>query len=118
MLLCERCVARVGFKKIVEFERTTMRKQVYKAVILTVGVVIILIAGCSGQDTSRTEVKRGRLTAAENKQLKKQLEQLGKELEKQKELFAKCLQEQKDSEEQLQKSSPDNRGTQSSGKAA
>jgi len=76
-----------------------MRKPVYKAVILTVGVVIILIAGCSGQDISKSEIKRGRLTAAENKQLKKQLEQLRGELEKQKELFAKRLPEEKATEE-------------------
>ncbi|MFZ0035428.1 MAG: hypothetical protein WAK60_10650 [Sedimentisphaerales bacterium] len=64
---------------------------VHKAVILTVGVVIVLIAGCSEQDTS-SEVRKSRLIAA---QLKKQSEQLSMEVEKQKELLAKCLEEKK-----------------------
>jgi chromosome segregation ATPase len=76
-----------------------------------VGVVIILIAGCGGQDTSKSEIKRGRLIAAkitaENRQLKKQSEQLKKELENQKELLARRLQEKKASEEHLQKSGED-----------
>jgi putative protein kinase ArgK-like GTPase of G3E family len=97
-----------------------MKRQNQKAVILAVGVVIMLIGGCGGEDASKSEVKRGRLISAkiavENKQLKKGLERCEKELEEQKELLAKCLQEQKeslarclqekkDSEEQLQKSS-------------
>ncbi|MCJ7779005.1 MAG: hypothetical protein MUP16_11925 [Sedimentisphaerales bacterium] len=64
---------------------------VHKAVILTVGVVIMLIAGCSEQNTS-SEVRKSRLIAA---QLKKQSEQLSKEIEEQKELLAKCLEEKK-----------------------
>jgi putative protein kinase ArgK-like GTPase of G3E family len=79
-----------------------MKRAVNKAFVLTVGVVIILIAGCGGGDTS-SEIKRGRLivakTAAENKQLGKQVEKLEKELEKQKELLAKCLPEEKATEE-------------------
>ncbi|MDD5326908.1 MAG: hypothetical protein PHY02_03725 [Phycisphaerae bacterium] len=59
-----------------------------KTFILTAGV-IILIAGCGGQDTSNSETNRWRLIAVENTQLKKQSEQLGKELKEQKELFAK-----------------------------
>jgi outer membrane murein-binding lipoprotein Lpp len=86
---------------MVKFERTAMKRPVYKAVILTAGVVIILIAGCSGQDASKSEIKRGRLIAAENKQLKKQSEQLRKELENQKELFAKRLPEEKATEENI-----------------
>jgi len=78
-----------------------MKRPVHKAVILTVGVVIVLIAGCSEQDASKSEVRKSRLIAT---QLKKQSEQLGKEVEEQKELLAKCLQEKKASEEQLQKS--------------
>jgi cell division protein FtsB len=76
-----------------------MKKPVHKAVILIVGVVIILIAGCGGQDISKSEIKRGRLIAAENRQLKKQSEQLMKELENQKELLAKRLPEEKATEE-------------------
>ena len=71
-----------------------MKRPVYKTVILTVGVVIILIAGCGGGDTSKSETKRGRLIAAENRRLKKQVEKLEKELENQKEQFAKRLSEE------------------------
>jgi DNA anti-recombination protein RmuC len=81
-----------------------MKKTVYKAVILTVSVIIILFAGCEAGNTSQSEIKRGRLIASENRQLKKQIEKLEKELEKQKELLAKTLNEKKASEEQLQKS--------------
>jgi chromosome segregation ATPase len=80
-----------------------MKRPVYKAVILAVGVVILLIAGCGGQeqDVSKSEtIKRERLIAAENRQLRKQSEQLKKE----KELLAKRLQEEKASEEHLRKS--------------
>jgi small-conductance mechanosensitive channel len=76
-----------------------MKRAVYKAVILTVGVVIMLIAGCSEQNTSKSEVRKSRLIAA---QLKKQSEQLSKEVEEQKELLAKCLEEKKIAEEQSQ----------------
>jgi uncharacterized lipoprotein NlpE involved in copper resistance len=69
-----------------------MKRMVHKAVILTVGVVIVLIAGCSEQDASKSEVRKSRLIAA---QLKKQSEQLSKEIEEQKELLAKCLEEKK-----------------------
>jgi carbonic anhydrase len=69
-----------------------MKRAVHKAVILTVGIVIVLIAGCSEQDASKSEVRKSRLIAA---QLKKQSEQLSKEVEKQKELLAKCLEEKK-----------------------
>jgi hypothetical protein len=80
-----------------------MKKQNRKAVILTVGVVIMLIGGCGGQeqDISKSDmIKRGRLMAAENRQLIKQSEQLKKE----KELLAKRLQEKNASEEHLRKS--------------
>jgi uncharacterized lipoprotein NlpE involved in copper resistance len=76
-----------------------MKRAVHKAAILTVCVVIVLIAGCSEQDASKSEVRKGRLIAA---QLKKQSEQLSKEVEEQKELLAKCLEEKKIAEEQPQ----------------
>lgn len=81
-----------------------MKKSVYKVVYLTVSGIIILIAGCNGGGTSQSEIKKGRLIASENRQLKKQIEKLEKELEKQKELLAKSIEEKKTSEEQLQKS--------------
>ena len=74
-----------------------MKRQNQKAVILTVGVVIMLIAGCSEQNISKSEIRKSRLIAVENKRL-------GREIEKQKELLAKCLEEKKALEEQLQKS--------------
>jgi len=79
-----------------------MKKAVQKISVLAVGVVIMLIAGCGEQSPSNT--RRSRLIAYENRQLKEQLEQLGREIEEQKILLAKCLQEKEASEEQLQKS--------------
>ena len=80
-----------------------MESPAQKVVILTIGVVIMLIAGCSEQEMSKSDVKRSRLIAIENRQLKEQLEQRGKQIEEQKELLAKCLQEKKALEEYPQK---------------
>ena len=79
-----------------------MRGIARKEVILVVGIVfvIMLIAGCEEQNVSNT--KKSRLIAAENSQLKKELERLSVkleqhngEIEKQKGLLGKCLQEKK-----------------------
>ncbi len=71
-----------------------MKRWVQKAVILAVGVVIMLTAGCEKESP----------LAKKNMQLKEQLEQRDKEVEKQKELFAQCLQEKEDWKEHLQES--------------
>lgn len=70
-----------------------MKRWTQKAVILAVGVVIMLIAGCEKENP----------LANENMQLKEQLEQRDKEIEKQKELLAKCLQEKEVLKENSQK---------------
>lgn len=70
--------------------------------IVAIGVVIMLITGCAEQEPP--SVKKSRLIAAENIELKKQLEQRRKEIEKinqlheesikeQQKLIAECLQE-------------------------
>jgi len=69
-----------------------MKRRVQKAVILAVGVVIMLIAGCEKENP----------LANENMQLKEQLEQRDKEIERQKELLAQCLQEKEDWAERTQ----------------
>lgn len=69
-----------------------MKRWTQKAVILAVGVVIMLIAGCEKENP----------LAKENMQLKEQLEQRDKEVEKQKELIAQCLQEKEDWKERTQ----------------
>ena len=74
-----------------------MKRRGQKVVILAVGVVIMLTAGCEKENP----------LANENMQLKEQLGQRNKEVEKQKELVAKCLQEKKDWEEQMQKDMKD-----------
>ena len=71
-----------------------MKRWTQKAVILAVGVVIMLTAGCEKENP----------LANENMQLKEQLEQRDKEIEKQKELVAKCQQEKKVWAEQIQES--------------
>lgn len=65
-----------------------MKKSICKTAILTFGVVITLIAGCGEQEVSKSEIKRGRLIAAENRRLKKEIDKLNKQLEK-------CLKEEK-----------------------
>lgn len=69
-----------------------MKRWTQKAVILAVGVVIMLTAGCEKENP----------LANENMQLKEQLEQRDKEIEKQKELVAKCQQEKEDWAEQIE----------------
>jgi len=71
-----------------------MKRWTQKAVILAVGVVIMLTAGCEKENP----------LAKENIQLKEQLEQRDKEIEKQKELLAQCLQEKENWGEQIQES--------------
>ena len=80
-----------------------MKRIARKAAILAVGVVIMLIAGCEKQSISKSHIRKSRLVAVENKQLKEQLEQLDKEIKKQKELLTNCLQEKKALEEKPQK---------------
>lgn len=60
--------------------------------IVAIGVVIILIAGCAEQETPN--VKKSRLIAAENIELKKQLEQRSKEIEKINQLYDEKIKEQ------------------------
>lgn len=73
-----------------------MERPAKRAFVLAAAVVLaMLIAGCGEQNSAN--VKKHRLIAAENIQLKKALEQSEKELEK-------CLQEKKSLEERLQAS--------------
>jgi uncharacterized protein YlxW (UPF0749 family) len=85
-----------------------MKGIVKKQVVLAAGIVfvIMLIAGCEEQNVPNA--KKSRLVAAENMQLKKELNQLGvkleqrnREIEKQKGLLDKCLQEKKTLEEKV-----------------
>ena len=81
-----------------------MKKAVRKGFVLVVSVVVVimLIAGC--QEQQLPSAKKSRLIAAENMQLKKELEQRSKDIkglkdlhdketEKQEELLAKCQEE-------------------------
>jgi len=80
-----------------------MKKAVRKGFILVISVVVVmLIAGC--QEQQLPSEKKSRLIAAENMQLKKELERRSKEIEglkklhdreiqKQEKLLAKCLEE-------------------------
>jgi len=80
-----------------------MKKAVGKGFVLVVSVVVVmLIAGC--QEQQLPSEKKSRLIAAENMQLKKELERRSKEIEglkelhdreiqKQEKLLAKCLEE-------------------------
>ena len=71
-----------------------MKKSARKSIALTVGtIVIMLAAGCEEQNLSN--VKKHRLIATENIQLKKQLQQRDAEIEKQKPLCDKKIERQK-----------------------
>ncbi|MHC4790041.1 MAG: hypothetical protein ACYS8Y_01165 [Planctomycetota bacterium] len=90
----------------VKFERIIKMKRLFReATILIIGIAIVtMIGGCEEEkDASslETNIKRSRLVAIENVQLKKELEQRDKEIEKQKELVEKCQQEKKVLKKQL-----------------
>jgi len=82
-----------------------MKNSGLKAFVLAVGIIVIMLnAGC--EEEQLPDVKKARVIAAENMQLKKQLQrhdseieklkgQHEKELKKQKELLAKCQEEKK-----------------------
>ncbi len=80
-----------------------MKRPGRKALVLFIGVGVVLIAGCGGQQAP-PNIKQSRAVAAENIELKKQLEQRSKEIEtlkaqhseeikKQAELLETCRQE-------------------------
>ena len=73
------------------------------SVILAVVVfaVIALVTGCEEQNLSDT--RKSRLVAAENTQLKKDLDQRDEEIEKQKKLLAECIKEKEALDAELQK---------------
>jgi archaellum component FlaC len=81
-----------------------MKRTVQNAVILAIGAIFVisLFAGC--QEQQATDAKKGRLVAAENIGLKKELDRRDREIERlkglhskeikrQEELVAKCLEE-------------------------
>ena len=69
-----------------------MKRQVQKGLVLVISIaVFMLVAGCEEQ--SLTGTKKCRLLAAENIELKAQLNKSDKEIEKQKEKLKKLQQE-------------------------
>lgn len=91
-----------------------MKRNILKALVLAAGVVVIMLnTGCEEQQQQQQpSTKMAKVVAAENIQLKKDLqqrdsdieklkEQHSDELKKQQELLAKCQEENKDLQEQL-----------------
>lgn len=79
-----------------------MKRSARKAFVLAIGIVVILIAGCTEQEQSSP--KKDRTIAAENMALKKKVELRGREIQelkkqheeemkKQEEALAKCIEE-------------------------
>jgi len=79
-----------------------MKKPATKILVLAVCVVVLLIAGCGEQELP--SMKKSRLIAVENMQLKRELEQCNREIEKlielhnkesrkQEKILAECVQE-------------------------
>lgn len=88
-----------------------MKESLKKIFILAIGLAIMIGAGC--QEKGRLTVKKSRIIAAENIQLKDQLKQreleikrlkkqLEDEVKHQKELLAKCLKQKEVLQNQLQ----------------
>ena len=86
-----------------------MGRKLITTIFAAVGIVwaLVLISGCDEQNNS--DIKRARLIAEQDTQLKKEIEQLNKKLEnlseetkKQKEQLDACLQKKKDLEEEFQ----------------
>ena len=86
-----------------------MKRPDLKVIVLIVGIALMLIGGCGGQNEPPS-VKKSRTIAAENIELRKQLaqsskeieklkEQHGKEIDEQKKLLQTCLQEKEDLKE-------------------
>ena len=76
------------------------------AMVFGIGIVIMLIAGCEENQcisTPETNIKKSRLAAVENIQLKKEAQQLQAEIQKQKDLAEKYRQEKKALKEQSKK---------------
>jgi outer membrane murein-binding lipoprotein Lpp len=73
-----------------------MKGTAQKVFIVAAGVIVfVLIAGCQESATGGpTDAKKSRLIAAENRELKKELEQRGREIEKLKELHSKEIKRQ------------------------
>ena len=73
-----------------------MKGTTQKMFILAVGVIVfVLIAGCQESATGGpTDAKKSRLIAAQNMELKKELEQRSKEIERLKQLHSKEIKQQ------------------------
>jgi len=70
-----------------------MKGTAQKMFVLAVGtIVVMLIASC--QEQEQIDAKKSRVIAAENMELKKELEHRGKEIERLKELHAKEIKRQ------------------------
>lgn len=81
-----------------------MKRPSQKVAVLAVGIVVIMfVAGCEEEALStQSNIRKHKLIAAENKQLKKESEQRSKEIKSQKELLDKCLEEKKNLQEKPQ----------------
>ena len=81
-----------------------MKRRAWKTLVLAVGIVLItLIAGCE-EEANLPDTKRGRLIAAENMRLQKELERRDKENKQQQGQLEKCLQEKNAWKEKAQQS--------------
>ncbi|MFC1794089.1 hypothetical protein ACFL3Q_10945 [Planctomycetota bacterium] len=71
-----------------------MKRPAIKTFVLVVGIAVMLIGGCGGQNEPPS-VKKSRTIAAENIELRKELTQSSKEIEKLKEQYSEELNKQK-----------------------
>ncbi len=69
-----------------------MKKPARKALVMAIGVAVMLIAGCGEKEPP--SVKKSRTIAAENIELRKQLDNRGKEVEKLREQHGKEIKTQ------------------------
>ncbi len=89
-----------------------MKKSAWKALVVSIGLVAVLIAGCGEKEAP--SVRQSRAIAAENIELQRALdrsnarienlkEQYDKELDKQRRLLKKCQQEREEWREKSQR---------------
>jgi len=101
---------RIGFRKVTKFERIIkMRRPAVKTIVLAISIVFVvaLFYGCKEQTPEDTKsiLRKSRLIATENTQLKKELAESEKQIAEQKEQIEEYQESLKKLKDGVRKSS-------------